>query len=216
MATIKFYLRERLLPPGAPTARNQADYDCQHLKRLRLIRAFTGVGQLDLSSVRDLLAAIDDAGSPLPELYSAVNRTLFTEAPAAAGPAADPAAVVPAADPGGVGQARADVDEFIADLGWQVEPESPGRGSFAQVLAALRRLGCEADTSFFAPYADAAEQLAAWELDLLPDDEVDADRAAAVARTVLFEVALAALRRMAQEHYLTHRFGPSQEDQQSL
>src|SRR5256886_17599843 len=32
-ATIKFYLREHLLPPGAMTARNQADYGSEHLRR---------------------------------------------------------------------------------------------------------------------------------------------------------------------------------------
>src|SRR2546430_15817976 len=33
-ATIKFYLREHLLPPGAMTARNQADYGSGHLRRV--------------------------------------------------------------------------------------------------------------------------------------------------------------------------------------
>jgi hypothetical protein len=46
-------------------------------------------------------------------------------------------------------------------------------------------------------------------LDLLPSDGSGVDRAAAVVRTVLLEIALAAMRRMAQEHYLTLRFSRS-------
>src|SRR2546429_1914232 len=38
-ATIKFYLREHLLPPGAMTARNQADYGSEHLRRVRVLPA---------------------------------------------------------------------------------------------------------------------------------------------------------------------------------
>src|SRR2546430_9317670 len=36
-ATIKFYLREHLLPPGAMTARNQADYGSEHLRRVWVV-----------------------------------------------------------------------------------------------------------------------------------------------------------------------------------
>ena len=35
VATIKFYLREQLLPPGEPTGRNQAVYLDRHLRRSR-------------------------------------------------------------------------------------------------------------------------------------------------------------------------------------
>ena len=37
--TIKYYVREGLLPPGELTSPNQAQYDASHLRRLRLIRA---------------------------------------------------------------------------------------------------------------------------------------------------------------------------------
>jgi DNA-binding transcriptional MerR regulator len=193
VATIKFYLRERLLPPGIPTGRNQAEYNETHLRRLRLIRAFTNIGQLELSSVRELLSAIEDDGLPIPGLYEAVNRTLFTEKPVAAAST-------------GVERAQAEVDKFIDNLGWQVDTDAAGRSTLAQVIAALQRLGCECGVDFFEPYAEAAERLAVLELDLLPADGVGTDRAAAVVRTILFEVALAAMRRMAQEHFLALRY----------
>jgi DNA-binding transcriptional MerR regulator len=194
VATIKFYLRERLIPPGTPTGRNQASYNETHLRRLRLIRALTNIGKLDLSSVRELLAAIEDEDLSLPDLYEVVNHRLSPEGPELR-------------EAEGVKKARVRVDEFIDGLGWHVDRDAPGRTRLAHVLAAMQRLGCECGVDFFGPYAEAAERLAIQELDLLPPDGVGADRAAAVARTVLLEVALAAMRRMAHEHYATLRFG---------
>ena len=59
--TIKYYLREGLLPGGTPTGRNQADYDERHLHRLRLVRALVDVGQVSIAGAREVLGAVDDA-----------------------------------------------------------------------------------------------------------------------------------------------------------
>jgi DNA-binding transcriptional MerR regulator len=197
VATIKFYLRERLLPPGTPTARNQAVYGEAHLRRLRLIRAFTGIGQLDLTGVRQLLAAIEDDSLPLTELYELVDRALF------------PLERVPERVEG-TQRVRAEVDRFVDDLGWIVDPAAPGRDRLTIVLATLRRLGCDCGIDFFAPYAEAAERLAVHELDLLPSNGSPPgrpERAAAVVRAILLNVAFAATRQMAQEHHAALRFG---------
>ncbi|MGW5555891.1 MerR family transcriptional regulator [Micromonospora sp. NPDC003944] len=187
--TIKFYLREGLLPPGTPTARNQADYDERHLRRIRLIRTFTGLAGLDLSSVRELLVAVDDERVPMADLYEVLNRII---APADPQPSAPP----------GIEQAnaQAEVDGFLKGLGWQHNPGSTGPAALARVLAALRGLGCDADIDFFAPFAAAAALLARVELDLLPPEVLKQERGAAVVRSVLFDAVFAALRRMAHEH----------------
>lgn len=191
--TIKFYLRERLLPPGEPTGRNQAIYGKAHLRRLRLIRAFTTVGQLDLTSVRALLAAIENETLSLPTLFDVVNRTLLPQEN-------------PRPDDGfALRGAREDVEGLIHEHGWRVDPEGPVSTHLAQVLAALRRLGCDCGMDFFATYAEAAEKLVVLELDLLSPEHPDC--AAAVARSVLLEVALCAMRRMALEHHVALRFG---------
>jgi hypothetical protein len=106
----------------------------------------------------------------------------------------------------GLDQARVEVDQFLAGLGWQVEPDAPGRARFALVLATLRGLSCECDVGCFTPYAQAAERIAAQELDLLPADAGKVDRAAVVARGVLLEVALTSMRLMAEEHEAALRF----------
>jgi DNA-binding transcriptional MerR regulator len=45
VATIKYYLREGLLPPGAATSATRAEYDEAHLRRLRLTRALEDPGR---------------------------------------------------------------------------------------------------------------------------------------------------------------------------
>ncbi|MBE1487526.1 MerR family transcriptional regulator [Plantactinospora soyae] len=191
VATIKFYLRRGLLPRGVPTQRNQAEYGERHLHLIRLIRAFTNIGQLDLSTVGELLTAIGNERLSVPDLYEVVNRARFQEQPALD-------------DVSGMSGARSDVDFFIQRLGWHVDPEVAGR--LAQVVVTLRQLGCECDMDFFGPYAAAAERLVVQELDLLPSDAASTDRAAAVARMVLLDAALATVHRMAQEHFVAQRF----------
>ena len=191
--TIKFYLRERLLPPGEPTSRNQAVYGEAHLRRLRLIRAFTTIGQLDLTSVRTLLAAIENEALPLSELFDVVNRTQVPQED----PRPDNAEVLR--------EARDDVESLIKEHGWRVDPDAPVSSHLAQVLAALRQLGCDCEMDFFTAYAEATERLIARELDLLPTEKPN--RAAAAARSVLLEVALTAIRRMALEHHVALRYG---------
>ncbi|MEV8513843.1 MerR family transcriptional regulator [Dactylosporangium sp. NPDC051484] len=194
VATIKFYLREGLLPPGTPTARNQTRYDETHVRRLALIRAFTQIGGLELTLVRALLSAIDNQRLPLPDLYELVDRTLSPQERSANGD-------------GDVALARSDVDAFLDERHWKVKPDAPGRDRLALVLSTLRRLGCECDIGFFTEYAEAAERMAVQELDLLRCDGEADDRAAAVVRTVLLEAAMSAIRRMAQEHHVVTRFG---------
>ncbi len=190
--TIKFYLRERLLPPGEPTGRNQAVYGEAHLRRLRLIRALTTIGQLDLTTVRALLTAIGDEALPLPGLFDVINRTQVPQED----PRPDNADVLRAA--------REDVEILIKEHGWRVDPESPVSSHLAQVLAALRQLGCDCEMDFFSPYAEAAERLVVRELDLLSPEKPN--RGEAAARSVLLEVALTAIRRMALEHHVALRF----------
>src|SRR5688572_21366531 len=59
--TIKFYIREGLLPPGERTARNQADYGVNHVERLALIRALREAGALPIETIASVLRAADSA-----------------------------------------------------------------------------------------------------------------------------------------------------------
>jgi DNA-binding transcriptional MerR regulator len=57
--TIKYYLREGLLPPGERTNPNQARYQASHVRRLKLVRALLEVGGLSIARVREVLDGID-------------------------------------------------------------------------------------------------------------------------------------------------------------
>src|SRR5678816_76704 len=62
--SIKFYLREGLLPAGSPTGKNQAEYAEAHVRRLRLIRALIDVGGLTVAAAREVLSAVDTTDLP--------------------------------------------------------------------------------------------------------------------------------------------------------
>lgn len=191
VATIKYYIREGLLPQGALTAANQADYADAHLHRLRLIRVLTQTGGLSLASTRQVVAAIDDPALSTHEMLSMVQRAMApSETPASDG-----------------GQTRAEIDRFLAGLGWDLPAEAPGRQVLADALVALRGLGRDVDATVFRPYAQLADDLAGLELATLPDET---DRAATVEAmvigTVIFESALAALRRLAHARHSAQRF----------
>ena len=57
--TIKYYIREGLLPPGAKAAPNQAQYADEHLQRLKLIRVLREVGGLRVDAIKTVLAALE-------------------------------------------------------------------------------------------------------------------------------------------------------------
>jgi DNA-binding transcriptional MerR regulator len=191
--TIKFYLRENLLPQGTPTARTQADYSEGHLRRLRLIQTLTGIGGLRLRDVRGVLQAIDDQELGTHELLGTVHHTL--------GPHPDGK---PAPDEV---QAMSEIDRFLADLGWRVSQEAPARRTLARALTTLRRMGRDADAGVFEPYARVADELADREVATVsPTGSRTEAVEGTVVGTVVFEAALVALRRLAQEHHSALRF----------
>ncbi len=59
--TIKFYIREGLLPPGRRTARNQSRYGEAHVERLRIIRILRHDAGLGVRDIGRMLASIPDA-----------------------------------------------------------------------------------------------------------------------------------------------------------
>ena len=193
--TIKYYIREGLLPKGAATAATRAEYDDTHLDRLRLIRALREVGDLPIASVKLVVHAVDDEEVGLHDLLGTAAYAL--------GPPSEPQPDDPAWR-----SAREDVDAIIAELGWQVAPDAPTRDLLAQAFVALRRLGVPIVWTELRPYIEAATIIAEHEMGAVPI-ESERGRAVqtAVATNVLYEKVLLALRRMAQEDVSARRFG---------
>ncbi|MDP8931482.1 MAG: MerR family transcriptional regulator [Actinomycetota bacterium] len=192
--TIKFYLREGLLPSGTPTAPRQAEYSEAHVRRLRLIRTLIEIGGMSLRDVGAVVEALDDERLFPHELFGVAHHAL--------GPAPEPEDQ----DPDLV-EARAEVDRFLAELGWRVSEQAPARRALARALASLRRLGRNVDAQVFEPYARVAEEVAAWEVATIPVGESLAEAVEdVVVGTVVFEAAVVALRRLAQEHHSVKHF----------
>jgi DNA-binding transcriptional MerR regulator len=186
---VKYYLREGLLAAGTPTAPNQAEYGDTHLRRLRLIRTLRDVGGLEIERIRRVIAAIDDQDLSRHDLFGVAQRALES-----ARPAADLT--------DDTRQARAEVDRFVDEFGWQVRPDAAARQQLADALAGLRRLGRDYGTEVFGPYAAAADRMAAWEVSTIPTSE---PRSVAVERmvvgSIIFGAIFDALRRLAHEHH---------------
>ena len=75
-ASIKFYLREGLLPPGRSVHATRAEYGELHVSRLELIQTLRRVVGLNIPQIGSLLRMADD-GVPRLELLAAVQRTVL-------------------------------------------------------------------------------------------------------------------------------------------
>ena len=100
-----------------------------------------------------------------------------------------------------------EVDRFLGRLGWQVKAGAPAKQVLAGALVSLRQLGWGVGAEVFGRYAAVADELAEWELARTPNGESRGRTVeAVVVGTVVFEVALVALRRLAQERHSAARF----------
>ena len=84
--SIKFYLREGLLPAGERTSATQAEYGPEHVERLRLIRALIDIGGLSVATAQRVLEAIDSPDLPLSYVfgvaqYAISDTSLYADVP---------------------------------------------------------------------------------------------------------------------------------------
>ena len=77
VATLKYYLREGVLHPGRALNRTQADYGDDHVERVRLVRALTGVGGLSIAAVRRVLDVISEPGLSRVDVMGAAQRSIL-------------------------------------------------------------------------------------------------------------------------------------------
>ncbi|MGI5142032.1 MULTISPECIES: MerR family transcriptional regulator [unclassified Streptomyces] len=193
VTTIKYYLREGLLPPGRQLSATQAEYDENHLRRLRLIRALTGVRGLSVSDTRQVLGALEEHSGDIHRLLGlSLGSIRLTGEQADDGP-------------GGTAE-QDEVDALIDELGWNVHKAAPARAALAETLTSLRNLGAPLDRRTLVPYARLAERTAVLDIDQLDgiEDSLEVVERALLL-TVLLEPALLALRRLAQENESARR-----------
>jgi DNA-binding transcriptional MerR regulator len=186
-ATIKYYVREGLLPSGVRTHHNQVDYSADHVNRLRLIRALINIGGLSIETARELLTVLDAGNLPPRESLGAVLYAL-------GGPRS----------PVGENEqetATADVEALLARRGWQIDEQSPARRTLIDVCATLRLLGHTDVVAAMDDYAAATESIATTDIGLVRSEPtLERMTETAIVGTILGDTLLAALRRLAQEH----------------
>ncbi|MFD7644550.1 MerR family transcriptional regulator [Kitasatospora sp. NPDC059795] len=204
-ATIKYYLREGLLPPGRLINTTQAEYDESHLRRLRLVRAMIQIGRIPVATVREVLGHVDDDSLGLTIRLGAALWVL--PHPGEPAPDAPDASDDPSTD-----VARKRVDDLLARLGWTTAREvgdlSPAYRALVSTLATLDRLGHSLDADDMLPYAHSMEQAATYDLDRMEILPTPAEQTEyAVTAAVLFEPILLNLRRLAQSEESARRYG---------
>ncbi|WP_034270273.1 MerR family transcriptional regulator [Haloechinothrix halophila] len=194
--TIKYYLREGLLPPGERTNRNQAQYDEPHLERLRLIRALIDVGKLPVATVREVLATLDEPDISLHKVLGTVSASL-----------SEPTASTPDDD---LVAAREDVDALIERHGWQIAEDTPELDVLAGIIVRARQLGHAHIADSFDTYCEAAESIADVDVGYVSGlGTVENVVEGVVVGTVLGDAALAAIRRLAHQNLSARRFAES-------
>lgn len=192
IATIKYYLREGLLPPGLRTSPNQAQYDQSHVRRLKLVRALLDVGGLSIAVAREVLDGIDTRTD--------THRVLeITQR--------------------GLALRQVEIDErahawavsllhhVAEEHDWTLKPGDPVVEAAVGTLGVFVSLGRTELLERLDEYATLADKIAELDLDGLREltgQEVIIE--AAVVGTVLGDALFAALRRLAQQHASARRF----------
>jgi DNA-binding transcriptional MerR regulator len=190
VATIKYYLREGLLPAGTTTAPNQAQYDQHHVARLRLIRALREGAGLSIATLGRVFAAME-AHHPRdrPAYLSLAVRALSEPLD------------VPEQEAAEYDEARREVDALLDYLGWDTDSDSPGHDDLVRAVVSLHRFAPAAitDPRQLRPYAEAARSLANAEIPSTFGTDIDTDETLrfSVLGTLLFEPVLLSLRKLA-------------------
>lgn len=195
--TIKYYVREGLLPPGELSSPNQATYGPGHERRLRLIRALITLGGLPVATVREVLDAVTSPDRPVHKVLGVAQKSITPTGADLVAPPAERAA------------AERRVAELIERRGWRTSPDHPAARTLADTLAVLDHLGHEGFLAGLDRYAEGVETIAEADLAGLGGGDRSPEELAekVVVGTLLGDTALAALRRLAQQDASARHYG---------
>lgn len=164
-ASIKYYRREGLLPPGRSITSTRQDYGLPHLDRLALIGVLRQECGASVPDIRALVTLIDDPDVPVVRLLE------IAQAIAAGLPAQTHEEPIPRdEDPV--------VAETIRALGWPDMASVP-RAALDRLLRSMRTAGSPVTAETAQRYATVLGELAAGDMELLrrprpdhpPEDE---------------------------------------------
>ncbi|MEO6599959.1 MAG: MerR family transcriptional regulator [Polyangiaceae bacterium] len=189
MSTIKYYLREGLLPQGDLAAQSRQYYGQRHLDRLAVIRALRETADLPIEMVRQLVGVLDKGTIPTFDLVAmaidALGRHRGRET-------ATERAV------------KQELLELLATRRIRVRPLSGALRDLTASVVMLRRFSPGLRVKQLIPYLEYALSLAEMEVTANADNVLsNPDRAlsTAVLGTALWEPLIVATRRIASEHF---------------
>jgi DNA-binding transcriptional MerR regulator len=186
VATIKFYLRERLLMPGTAVSATRSEYGEHHVRRAVIVRALTESVGLSVHQAREIFRLIDEHED---DLFDTLGRAI-----AVLPPAAEPAADYP--------RARA----VIEALGQLYDPRFAAVAQLERALANAEAAGVPLDAERLSVYGPHVHAIAEYDIAQVPAGREEAVEYA-VLGTALHEPVLTALRRLAHQDIAARRLG---------
>ncbi len=188
LATVKYYLREGLLPPGELVAPRRSAYDESHLRRLRVLRLLREIGGVPVTSLRAVMDALDDETMSIHEVMS-LTADVISAGPEPGAQDADSLAIV---------------DAVIAGLGWdRLRHESVDRLRLAALVRMLNGPGpLAAGVEVLTYYARLADELARTEISLIDPTRDRVEQIEdMVTGSVVYGQVFGLLRQMGHEHH---------------
>lgn len=191
-ASIKYYLREGLLPAGESIHATRSQYSERHLSRLRLIQALRKVVDLNIEQIRHLLQ-LADGGTPRLELLAAVQRTVLG---------------LDAAGTGGGAFHTEEGDAVVRIRNWPDVP-SDARNALDAHLALMQSLGIPVPLELLDAYSRALDDIAGLDISATaaPEDVNELILTAAVGMHLHSRLVLKLLA-LAQASHAIRRYQP--------
>lgn len=179
ITTIKYYLREGLLPKGRTITATRSEYSDSHVARLKLIKALVRGAGMSIAQVREIIATIE-------------NPPAQSEQFGAAQSVATPPM------PDSETEEHPIVTELAPARGWAESPKP--RAMLSHSIRTMEEAGLEPDAKLINAYADAMAQVARVDVRALRGREQDTDALVTLitAGTITTDSALLALRRLEQ------------------
>lgn len=153
-ASIKYYRREGLLPPGERITTTRQDYGRAHVERLELIQVLREVAGAPIARIAQVTALLDDPDVPLIEvLAESQTLALGLEDPADGADGAEAA-----------GGEHPSIAPLLAHLGWP-DVDSAPRRALDRLLHSLEEWEAPTDLGMLLRYAEPMAQIARSDVD---------------------------------------------------
>jgi DNA-binding transcriptional MerR regulator len=161
--TIKFYIREGLLPAGESSSRTQARYSDEHLRRLDLIAILQAELGMSVEKIGEVLREADRGGGAM--LAMGLRNARASRKRRTADGAPPTVAISEAAASPELKNAWRLVRRLAKSMRWKLEPGSFMAADVAEAVATILRAMPGADIgSSLNEYARAMKSIADWEI----------------------------------------------------